>query len=153
KVVKGTAMPTIGIRTRFTLILSLIFVIALIASYFLFSQALQRRAEDEISYRGMILVAMLNSVRDYTSQHINPLLKDDLQTEEQFISESVPAFSAHETFENLRTRAEYRDFQYKEAASNPTNLRDLADPMEQTMLTAFRSDSSLTELNGFTERD
>jgi len=99
------------------------------------------------------MMAMLNSIRDYTSQHVNPLLADKLQQETNFVSESVPAFAAREAFENLRGNPDYSDFLYKEAALNPTNPRDLADPFETQLLNTFRSNPATTELHGFTMRD
>lgn len=146
-------MPTLQLRTRFTLILSLIFIAALIASWLIFSQALQRQAEAEIRYRGMALMALLSSVRSYTSNHVNPLLVDDLETEEEFISESVPAFSASTVFDTFRSMPEYSDFMYKEAALNPTNPNNRADSFEETILMTFRNDPTVTDLSGFTTLD
>ena len=146
-------MPNIGIRTRFTLILSLIFVVALIAAWLIFSRVLLNRAEAQITDKAAVLMDMLSSVRTYTSEHVNPLLQDELVSEEQFISESVPAFSARQSFENLRSRAAYADFSYKEAAFNPTQPLDFADEFESELLNTFRSDSSVQELSGFTQRE
>jgi HAMP domain-containing protein len=92
-------------------------------------------------------------VRTYTSEHVNPLLQEELQTEEQFISASVPAFSARQAFENLRSRAEYSQFRYKEASTNPTQPLDRADEFEAQMLDVFHDDPSVQELSGFTMRD
>lgn len=146
-------MRNIGIRTRFTLILTVIFVVAIIASWFIFSRVLLHTVEVQITDKATVLMAMLNSVRTYTSQHINPMLQDELQTEAEFIPESVPAFSARQAFENLRSRDEYSDFSYKEAAFNPTQPLDLADSFEAQLLTTFRSDPNVKELSGFTMRD
>ncbi|MEP7293659.1 MAG: DUF3365 domain-containing protein [Chloroflexota bacterium] len=148
-------MPKIGIRTRFTLILSLIFVVALIASWLIFSRVLLMQVEAQVNDKATILMEMLNSVRTYTSEHVNPLLQDDLQNEVEFISESVPAFSARQSFENLRERGNgaYSQFSYKEAALNPTQPLDLADPFETQLLNNFRANSATTELSGFTLRD
>lgn len=146
-------MRSIGIRTRFTLILSLIFAVALIAAWLIFSRVLLDRAESHITDKAAVLMAMLTSVRMYTSEHINPMLQDELLTEEEFISESVPAYSARRAFENFRQRPEYGGFLYKEAALNPTQPLDTADAFEAEMLNVFRSDPSVTELSGFTMRD
>ena len=146
-------MPNIGIRTRFTLILSLIFVVAIIAAWLIFSRVLLDRAEAQITDKASVVMAMLNSVRTYTSEHINPMLQDELVTEEEFISESVPAFSARQTFENLSERPEYQNFTYKEAAFNPTQPLDTADAFEAEILNTFRSNPSVTEQHGFTVHD
>ncbi len=71
-------MPKLGIRTRFTLILSVIFIVAIIAAWAVFSQVLQQRAEAQISDQAGVLMSMLNSVRSYTNEEVNPLLADRL---------------------------------------------------------------------------
>ncbi len=97
-----------------------------------------------------MLMSMLNSVRSYTNEEVNPLLAADLQTEHDFISASVPAFSAREVFSRFRSASQYQHFDYKEAAPNPTNLDNLANPMELQLVDTFRADPSLKELTGFT---
>jgi hypothetical protein len=143
-------MPQVGIRTRFTLILSLIFVVTIIAAWVTFSKVVQQQAEDEITYQASVLIAMLNSVRTYTNTEVNPLLAPQNQQGDQFIAQSVPAFSAREVFENFRKNELYQSFLYKEATINPTNLRDLADDDESALLKTFQADPSLKELSGFT---
>ncbi len=56
-------------------------------------------------------------------------------------------------FENLRKNETYAHFLYKEAAPNPTDLRDQADDSETAMVDAFRADPSLKELSGFMDRN
>ena len=91
----------------------------------------------------------MNAVRHYTSNQVNPLLADDLETEDIFISQSVPAFSAREVFEAFRANEEFSSFFYKEATLNPTNARDQADDFETDLVNQFRSDARLSELSGF----
>ncbi|MFN8448979.1 MAG: DUF3365 domain-containing protein [Anaerolineae bacterium] len=146
-------MPNVGIRTRFTVILIIIFVAAIFASWAVFAPQLQRHAEDEIAYRAQLLMETLNAVRTYTSQQVNPLLAERLQTEEQFISQSVPAFSAATVFQNLQSKDGYQNFSYKEAAPNPTNPRDLADEFEAQLVSTFRSNPAIHELSGWTTRN
>ena len=52
-------------------------------------------------------------------------------------------------FEKLRTDDAYREFSYKEATLNPTNLRDKADSFEQEIVGRFRKEINLKELRGF----
>ncbi len=146
-------MPQIGIRTRFTAILSLIFIVTIIATWLIFSRVVQQQAEDEVRYQATVLVGMLNAVRNYTSTEVRPLLAPDLETQADFIPQTVPAFSAREVFENFRSANEYIHFLYKEATLNPTNLRDLADASEVQLVNRFRDDSTLKELSGFMDRD
>jgi HAMP domain-containing protein len=91
----------------------------------------------------------MGSVRDYTSTQINPELAPRLETEDQFLPQTVPGYSAREVFENLRKREQYRDFFYKEATLNPTNLRDKADTFESEIVNQFRNQSTLKEQSGF----
>jgi hypothetical protein len=146
-------MPKIGIRTRFTIILTLIFIVTIIAAWAIFSRVLQQQAEDEVRYQATVLVGMLNAVRSYTSTEVRPLLAPALETQDEFIPQTVPAFSAREVFENFRTSNEYVHFLYKEATLNPTNPRDLADATEVEWVNQFRADSTLKELSGFVERE
>jgi methyl-accepting chemotaxis protein len=91
-------------------------------------------------------------VRWYTTTNVNPLLAPDLATQESFISEAVPAFSAREVFEHFRVNEDYETFFYKEAAPNPTNPRDQADSFERDLVQRFRTDGELKELTGFRDR-
>lgn len=141
------------VSSKFTLILSLVFLIGIVAAWAVLSRVIEQRAEAEVLARGLVLIETMNSVRHYTSTQINPLLQEDLAVADHFISESVPAFSAREVFEDLRTNPEYASYLYKEASDNPTNLRNLADPFEADLLAQFRADSALKELSGFTEHD
>lgn len=136
--------------TKFTLILSLVFLGGIVASWVILSQVLERRAEQEVSARGLVLIETMNAVRHYTSTQVNPLLAPDLATAEEFISQSVPAFSAREVFETLRSNEEYQNYLYKEATLNPTNPRDLANEFEMGLLNQFRSQPELTQLTGYT---
>jgi len=98
---------------------------------------MQRKAEDEVSTKAEILTQTMNAVRSYTSEHVAPLLQKQLETSPKFISETVPAYSALEVFENFRNQPEY-NYIYK-ATLNPTNLRDKADEFEATSCSNFAS--------------
>lgn len=136
------------LATKFSLMLSIVFIGGILISGFALSNALEHRTEAEISYRGQILMQMVNSVREYTNSRVNPLLASRLQTESQFIPEAIPSFSAREVFETLRKNKEYTDFFYKDAALNPTNLRDQADEFETKLIDRFRKES-ISEISGF----
>ncbi|MGK7916698.1 MAG: DUF3365 domain-containing protein, partial [Prochloraceae cyanobacterium] len=80
---------------------------------------------------------------------VNPELAPRLETEDKFLPQTVPGYSAREVFENLRSRPEYKQFFYKEATLNPTNLRDLADKFETSLVEGFRTQPDLKEQTGF----
>ena len=135
--------------TQFTLLLTLIFLGGIILSGLILSEAMQRKAEDEIATKAEILTQTMNAVRIYTSDHIAPLLQDQLKTTPTFLREVVPAFSAREVFENFRHQPEYQNFFYKEATLNPTNLKDKADEFETELVEQFRRQPDLAKLSGY----
>lgn len=135
--------------TKFTIALMLFFLGGILLSWLTLSRALTQFATDQVIDKSEILIGTMNAVRHYTSSRVNPLLAPQLDTEELFISESVPAFSAREVFEAFRENEEYQNFFYKEATLNPTNQRDLADEFEADLVNQFRENTDLEELSGF----
>jgi HAMP domain-containing protein len=134
---------------KFNILLALVFVAGFGLSGLAMSQVLAKQAEADVTAKAQVLIQAMNSVRDYTSTQIQPLLKDRLETEPAFIPETVPAYSATEVFERLRKDNVYQDFFYKEATLNPTNLRDKADSFEANLVEQFRKDPNKKELSGF----
>jgi HAMP domain-containing protein len=132
---------------RFTILLLLVFASGVVISGAALATVLNHNAEDEISSKAHILIGTMSSVRDYTSTQIRPELTDKLEAE--FLPQVVPAYSAREVFEKLRADKAYREFFYKEATLNPTNLRDKADNFETTIVERFRTETNLKELRGF----
>jgi methyl-accepting chemotaxis protein len=92
---------------------------------------------------------MVNSIRYYTNTHVNPLLTPSLETQSDFIPEAIPSFAAREIFENLRKNKEYKNYFYKDATLNPTNLRDKADQFETDIIEQFRTNPELKTISGF----
>lgn len=135
--------------TQFSLLLTLIFVGGIILSGITLSSAMQSKAEDEIATKAEILTQTMNAVRSYTSDRVAPLLQEQLDNSPEFISETVPAYSAITVFENFRKQPEYRDFFYKEATLDPTNLRDKADEFEAELVERFRQQPDLDKLTGY----
>ncbi|MCB0165336.1 MAG: DUF3365 domain-containing protein [Anaerolineae bacterium] len=142
-------LANFSIGKKFTLLLSLVFLGGVIISGFVLWQILQNRAQGEITDKGLLLIQTMNSVRDYTSIHINPLLADDLKEQPTFIAETVPAFSAREVFEQFRQDKDYQDFLYKEATLNPTNPLNKADNFETDLLERMRRDPNKKEESGY----
>jgi HAMP domain-containing protein len=134
---------------KINLILLIAFLIVILISGSILSNILQQNAEQTIESKALILMEAMSSVRDYTTNEVNPELVDRLDTEDQFIRPTVPGYSARQVFENLRQREQYNDFFYKEATLNPTNLRDKADKFETTLVEKFRREPELKELSGF----
>ena len=145
-------MNRLKLGAKFNALLLLILIIGILVSGVALSAAMQNRAEKEVAARAEILTQAMNSVRNYTSNNIQPLLSERLQTDSEFIRETVPAYSAREVFENFRQRPEYQGFLYKEATLNPTNPRDKADEFETRLVEQFRQNPNLKEKTGYYER-
>lgn len=124
----------------------LIFLITIIS--IILSRVLQKYAQQVIAERALMLIETMNSVRNYTSTQINPELASRLELEPIFLAQTVPAYSAREIFEHLRTNEEYSQFFYKEATINPTNVRDKADNFEAEIVKSFQN-SSDSQKQGF----
>ena len=97
-------IKNLKLESKFNAFLLLIFIIGSILTSSLLFQVLEQNAENEISDRAKLIVQTMNSVRDYTTNNIQPLLNDRLETEAAFIPETVPAFSATEVFQKLRKK-------------------------------------------------
>jgi HAMP domain-containing protein len=134
---------------KLNLILLIIILIVVGINGLVLSQVLQKNAEREVTSKAALLIETMGAVRDYTSNQVNPELAPRLETEDQFLPQTVPGYSAREVFENLRKNEQYNDFFYKEATLNPTNLRDKADKFESTIVEQFRQKPNLKELSGF----
>ncbi|WP_017319065.1 c-type heme family protein [Mastigocladopsis repens] len=140
-------LKKLNLRQKFTILLIGILVVGLSLSGLVLSALLRQNATNEIASKALTLIDTMTSVREYTITQITPELSDELDT--KFMPQTVAAYSAREVFENLRKRPDYRDFFYKEAAINPTNLRDKADSFETKILERFRKEKNLNQVNGF----
>jgi Protein of unknown function (DUF3365) len=135
--------------SQFTLLLTLVFLAGILLSGMTLWGTLQHEAEEDVTTRATILMETIDSARNYTIHNINPLLENRLDRESTFIREAIPAFAAREIFERFRDRPEYHGFFYKEAAPNPSSIRDLADRFETELVEQFRRQPNLTELSGY----
>lgn len=141
-------LDNLKLGPKFTLLLTIVFVIGVCISGLTLWTTIQHEAEEDITDRAELLTQTMNSVRSYTSNHISPLLKQ-LPDDGKFVREKVPAFSARQVFEQFRNRPEYSSFFYKEATPNPTNSDDLADEFETNLFEQFHQHPELTVLSGY----
>ncbi|MFT3736630.1 MAG: DUF3365 domain-containing protein [Rhodocyclaceae bacterium] len=136
------------IRTKFSLALLAVFVPGFLACAWISEQLLLKNAREEVERSAALMMETAMSVRGYTIDQIKPHLDPMLETE--FLPQTVPAFSAIETFERLRKK--YPDFSYREAALNPTNPRDQASQWEGRVIERFRSGEK-DEIRGEIDRE
>ena len=133
---------------KLNILLAAILLLLTISMGLILSQVLQNYAEQVVVDRATMLMETMNSIRNYTSTQINPELSERLESEQVFLPQTVPAYSAREVFEHLRTEEQYSQFFYKEATLNPTNVRDKADKFETGIVEDFRA-GSMAQTQGF----
>ena len=93
------------IKQKFTVLLLIVLLVGISLSGLALSFVLRQNAEREVENTALILMETMSSVRNYTSTQVNPELQDKLIA--NFLPQSVPAYSAREVFENLRSKEEY----------------------------------------------
>ena len=74
----------------------------------------------------------MRSARDYTTKQIKPLLQNQQEHLRAFLAADRPAYAATESFHYVQGK--YPQYEYKEAALNPTNLRDRAVDWEADVI-------------------
>lgn len=142
-------LKNLKIATKLNVLLTVIAVITVFLSGGVLSLILSHNAEGVVTDKALVLMETMSAVRNYTSTRVNPELASRLETDYQFLPQTVPAYSAREVFEYFREQGGYKDFVYKEATLNPTNLRDKADEFEAKIVEKFRNDESLEQVSGF----
>lgn len=137
------------INTKVNLILTIVFIGGVFTSGSALANVLEHKTENEVSSKAVMLMQVINSLRQYTNDKVQPLLMPKIETSEQFIPESIPSYSTREVFEIFRKNKNYENYIYKDATLNPTNLRDKADDFEGNIVKQFRVDRSVNEKFGF----
>jgi Protein of unknown function (DUF3365) len=97
--------------------------------------ALQKAAREE-----RILQTAVHEIQDIARQGQSDL------PDRQFFPQSIPFYAATEAFNYFRVQ--FPDFAYKEAALNPTNLRDRTADWESDIVNFFRDNPSKAEFAG-----
>ncbi len=136
-----------GLRLKFNVVLVVVFLIGLAVTAFVSRSLLVRNARDEVGRNAGLMMEAAIAIRGYTVSQVRPHL--EMQLMRVFLPQSVPAFAATETLNELRKK--HADYFYKEAALNPTNPRDRATDWEADIVNQFRNQPQLKEMVG--ERD
>lgn len=134
---------------KFNLILILVFGSGMVAAGYFARDFLQQSAHDQVVQQARLMMGSALAMRTYTSKQVGPLLQEHQKQINTFLPQTVPAYSATEAFNYLRT--DYPDYTYKEATLNPTNLRDRAVDWESDVIQVFRTHPEQKEFSG--ERD
>ena len=135
------------IRLKFNLVLIAVFLGGFAVAGWISHELLQRNAREEILRNARLMMETSLAIRGYTVAQVRPHL--EMQLMRTFLPQSVPAYAATETLNELRKK--YPDYLYKEATLNPTNPRNRATDWETDIVTTFRTTDSTKEIVG--ERD
>ncbi len=132
---------------KFNLVLLGIFILGFAISGYVSYRVLQTNAREEILQHARLMMEAALASRNYTNTQVKPLLETQLKY--VFLPQTVPAYAATEQFNDLRKT--HKDYAYKEATLNPTNLRDRATDWESDVVQIFRQTPETQEVIG--ERD
>jgi HAMP domain-containing protein len=133
-----------SLLAKFNLALVLVFSAALVPVGYISNALLQRSARTQVIQNARIMMETAMAVRGYTIKQVKPLL--DSRLAQQFLPQTVPAYSATEIFNYLR--ASYPEYEYKEATLNPSNPRDRTVDWEADVVNEFRRDPKKSEIIG-----
>ena len=131
---------------KLNLILLLTFGAGIGIAGYISQRFLQHSAQEQVLQQAHLMMEAAGAMRTYTSQQIRPLLSSNRAFLHTFPPQTVPAYGATEVFAYLRGK--YPAYTYKEAALNPTNLRDRAVDWEADMIEAFRNHPEQSEITG-----
>jgi len=133
-----------GLRTKFNLVMLLVFALGMGGIGLIADEVLQRNAREEILHTAGIMMESAMAVRGYTISEIRPLL--EVQMTRDFLPQTVPAYAAMRNVHGLRER--YPEYTYKEATLNPTNPASRATEWEAGVVEHFRNNGDSKELIG-----
>lgn len=132
-----------GLRLKFNLVLSFVFLLGLGVSGYISYDLLHRNAREEVVRSAGVMMEAALSMRTYTVEKVRPVLR---VLSDEFLPQSVPAYGATQIMSLLHKK--YPDYFYKEAALNPTNPSDRATEWEADIINAFRNNEALRETSG-----
>lgn len=138
-----------GLRFKYNLVLITASALGAAAAVAISYEMVKDSALRDVEREAQLMRANATAVRNYTLQHIEPLLSTDGDI--LFQPEAVTSFAARRVFEAV-TEA-FPQYSYKEAALNPLNPADLPTPAEAEMIEQFRADPELTQLSARIETD
>ncbi len=136
------------LRRQLTITLSVVFSLSILLAVLVLNQLFGWQAKALIDQRSGFFMDSMLAVREYTSKNVNPIVAPLNKGPGIFRPEAVPSYSATTVFEYLKVKPEYKQYSYREAAINPTNLKDKADTFEASIIESFRVDPSRSSISG-----
>lgn len=129
---------------KFNLLLVVVFALGLVSTYFEARGFLEKQARNEVLREAGLMATSATATRIYTEEMVTPYLAKSGEQEGVFLPQTIPFFATTTIFGKIQQ--EYPDYTYKEAALNPTNLRDRATDWEADLIQHFRDSPKDTEL-------
>lgn len=136
-----------GIRTKFNLVLLAVAAVGVGLFALVSGPFMKDQARDEVLVRSRIMMESAAGMRKYTAEEITPIILQGKSP--TFHPQTVSSYAAIKNFAVLRSS--FPDYNYREAALNPTNPMDRATESEADIIKDFRANPAKTEL--VTERD
>ena len=130
-----------GLRAKFNLAMLAAFVLGLALAAAMAWNITRDNARAEVSHEAALLISEATAARTYTANEVGPLLQDQLKI--RFLPQTIPFFAAQTSFREVQKQ--FPDYDYKEAALNPTNPADRATDWESDIINTFQTDPSLKE--------
>ena len=129
---------------KFNILLIVVFGLGLLLIAYQARSFLQEQAQAEVLRQASLMAASALATRNYTEHYVTPVIEKTTEHTTTFLPQAIPFFASTTTFDQIRQT--YPDYTYKEAALNPTNLRDRATDWEADMINYFRNSPKETEL-------
>jgi HAMP domain-containing protein len=137
----------VKLLTKFNLVLIVVFGLGLyLISQFAY-KFLMEDARRQVLGQAQLMATSAQATLAYTDQEVSPLLEKLPQHWNDFLPQTIPFYAANTTFKRLRA-ANYKDYEMREAALNPTNLDDRAQDWEADLITYFRDNPGQTQRDG-----
>jgi protein-histidine pros-kinase len=133
----------VGLRAKFNLLMLGVAVVGALLFALAANPLVDAIAREEVLQSSRIMMESAAGARKYTSEQIAPVLKPMIGA--HFYPQSVSAYAAKRNFDVIH--AKFPDFEYREAALNPTNPQDRATDWEADIINDFRSHPDKPELS------
>ncbi len=130
------------IAVKLNLVLVPLFGLSLLGSGVIVDRVLADSARQETLMTARLIMSAALATRTYTVDQVQPLLA----AKYDFLVQTVSAYAASETHRLMQRQ--FPDYGYREAALNPTNKRDQADPWETAVIRKLAQEPKLEEFSG-----
>ncbi len=139
----------LNLKNKFNLLLVLFLFFSICLTGLVLSNILYQQAECRLTHEGQILLSIIEEFRYYTNKYVLKQFQQEKDSQIKFQPAFVPANAAREIFDNFKKPDIFQNYRYKEATTNPTNLNDKADILEQKLIDSFAENKDLKLLSGY----